>query len=247
MNGGSGDVVDGPDRDASIDELLDQAVAAINRGDRESASALAGRVLAVDRSNAEAEGLLAADVLGASGSAGEIRRLTILFADLVDSTALSTRVDPETYRLVVGRYREQVLQIVEGLEGHVASTKGDGLLAVFGHPVAHENDVHRAVRAGLWTSRATCAGSANRPSAGSVWVSTSGWACTAGWCTSMSPRTTFTGLAPISPSASANWRRPGRWWCQMSWRRSSATRSTWSAANRLLGSRGSRTWSPTGG
>ena len=154
MNGGSGDVVDGPDRDASIDELLDQAVAAINRGDRESASALAGRVLAVDRSNAEAEGLLAADVLGASGSAGEIRRLTILFADLVDSTALSTRVDPETYRLVVGRYREQVLQIVEGLEGHVASTKGDGLLAVFGHPTAHEDDARRAVSAGIEITRA---------------------------------------------------------------------------------------------
>jgi class 3 adenylate cyclase/tetratricopeptide (TPR) repeat protein len=141
------------DRDASIDELLDQAVAAINRGDRESATALVGQVLAVDRSNEEAEHLLADDVLGAGGSAGEIRRLTILFADLVDSTALSTRVDPETYRLVVGRYREQVLQIVERFEGYVASTKGDGLLAVFGHPTAHEDDARRAVSAGMEITR----------------------------------------------------------------------------------------------
>ena len=124
-------------------------MAAINRGDRESASALAGQVLAVDRSNPDAEDLLGDDVLGADGSAGEIRRLTILFADLVDSTALSMQVEPETYRLVVGRYREQVLQAVERFEGHVASTKGDGLLAVFGHPTAHEDDARRAVSAGL--------------------------------------------------------------------------------------------------
>ena len=128
-------------------------MAAINRGDRESASAFAGQVLAVDGSNAEAEGLLDDDVLGACGSGGEIRRLTILFADLVDSTALSTRIEPESYRLVVGRYREQVLQIVERFEGHVGSTKGDGLLAVFGHPTAHEDDASRAVAAALEITR----------------------------------------------------------------------------------------------
>ena len=141
------------DGGSSIDELLDRAVAAINRGDRASASALAAQVLAVDGSNAEAEGLLTDDALGAWESAGEIRRLTILFADLVDSTALSTRVEPETYRLVVGRYREQVLQIVERFEGHVCSTKGDGLLAVFGHPTAHEDDARRAVVAGIEITR----------------------------------------------------------------------------------------------
>ena len=61
-------------------------------------------MLAVDRGNADAE-----DLLAAPGEPGEIRRLTILFADLVDSTVLSTRVEPETYRMLVGRYREQVL------------------------------------------------------------------------------------------------------------------------------------------
>ncbi|MBV8294112.1 MAG: AAA family ATPase, partial [Mycobacterium sp.] len=114
-----------------------------------AATALAGQVLAVDRDNADAEDLLAA----APTEDGEIRRLTIMFADLVDSTALSTRVEPETYRLLVGRYRELVLEIVDRYEGHIGSTKGDGLLAVFGHPIAHDNDVRRAVQAGLEITR----------------------------------------------------------------------------------------------
>jgi class 3 adenylate cyclase len=133
---------------ASIDELLDRAVAAINRGDRPTATALAGRVLAADSANAEAEDLLAAPT-----EPGEIRRLTIFFADLVDSTVLSRRVEPETYRLLVGRYRELVLRAVNRYEGHIGSTHGDGLLAVFGHPVAHEDDVRRAVHAGLEITR----------------------------------------------------------------------------------------------
>jgi class 3 adenylate cyclase len=132
----------------TIDELLDRAVQAINRGDRATADALAGQVLAVDRSNSDAEELLATP-----GDSGEIRRLTILFADLVDSTALSTRIEPEIYRTVVGRYRHQVQEVVDRYEGHIGSTHGDGLLAVFGHPIAHENDVHRAVQAGLDIAR----------------------------------------------------------------------------------------------
>jgi class 3 adenylate cyclase/tetratricopeptide (TPR) repeat protein len=132
----------------SIDELLDRAVAAINRGDRAAANALAGEVLAADSTNAEAE-----DLLAALSNPGEIRRLTIFFADLVDSTVLSTRVEPETYRLLVGRYREQVQRAVSRYEGHIGSTKGDGLLAVFGHPIAHEDDVRRAVQAGLEITR----------------------------------------------------------------------------------------------
>jgi len=79
--------------------------------------------------------------------------LTLFFADLVDSTALSTHVEPETYRLVVGRYREQVLRVVSGYDGHIGSTKGDGLLAVFGHPITREGDARRAVQAGLEITR----------------------------------------------------------------------------------------------
>jgi class 3 adenylate cyclase/tetratricopeptide (TPR) repeat protein len=132
----------------TIDELLDSAVQAINRGDRATASALAEQVLAVDRSNPDAE-----ELLGAPDDHGEIRRMTILFADLVDSTALSRHVEPEMYRTVVGTYRQQVRTIVDRYEGHIESTKGDGLLTVFGHPKAHENDVRRAVQAGLDITR----------------------------------------------------------------------------------------------
>ena len=134
---------------ASIDELLDRAVRAINEGDRVTATALAGQVLAVDRGNPEAE-----DLLATPAGYGEIRRLTILFADLVDSTALSTRLEPEMYHALVGRYRDEVRRIVERYEGHISSIKGDGLLAVFGHPRAHEDDVRRAVAAGLDITRA---------------------------------------------------------------------------------------------
>ena len=95
----------------------------------------------------------AEDLLAHPGDVGEILRLTIFFADLVDSTALSTQVEPETYRLVVGRYREQVLRIVNGYDGHIGSTKGDGLLAVFGHPITREDDARRAVQAGLEIAR----------------------------------------------------------------------------------------------
>ena len=137
-----------PDHRPSIDELLDRAVEATNRGDRATAEELAGRVLAIDSTNIDAEELLAAP-----SDHGEIRRISILFADLVDSTELSTRIEPEKYRTVVGRFRDDVRRIVTEYDGHIAFTKGDGLLAVFGHPHAHENDVHRAASAGLDITR----------------------------------------------------------------------------------------------
>jgi class 3 adenylate cyclase len=134
---------------ASINELLDRAVQALNEGDRATATTLAGQVLSVDHGNPEAE-----DLLTAPAQYGEIRRLTIMFVDLVDSTALSTRLEPEPYHTLVGRYRDEVRQVVDRYEGHISSIKGDGLLAVFGHPKAHENDVRRAVAAGLDITRA---------------------------------------------------------------------------------------------
>ena len=140
------------ERGASIDELLDRAVRAINQGDRATATTLAGQVLAVDRGNPEAE-----DLLTAPARYGAIRRLTIMFADLVDPVgpkALSTRLEPETYHTLVGRYRDEVRRAVDRYEGHLSSIKGDGLLAVFGHPKAHENDLRRAVAAGLDITRA---------------------------------------------------------------------------------------------
>jgi class 3 adenylate cyclase/tetratricopeptide (TPR) repeat protein len=140
--------VSDPQSQPKVDELLDRAFQAITDGDRATANILAGRVLAMDRGNPDAE-----DLLAAPDERGEIRRLTIFFADLVDSTALSTRIEPEVYRTVVGGYKEVVRQIVDRYEGHIGSVKGDGLLGVFGHPLPHENDAERAVRAGLEMTR----------------------------------------------------------------------------------------------
>lgn len=87
--------------------------------------------------------------------AGELRRLTILFCDVVGSTELSGRWEPETYRELMSGYRSACRDVIESeFEGHIVQIKGDGILAVFGFPVAHENDTERAVRAGLELVRA---------------------------------------------------------------------------------------------
>nr|WP_255506095.1 adenylate/guanylate cyclase domain-containing protein [Mycolicibacterium sp. 018/SC-01/001] len=132
----------------SIDDLLDRAVSAINSGDRAKASALAEEVLAVDHRNAEAE-----DLLRVPTDRGEIRRLTLVSADLVDATDLALHVEPETHRLLISRFRDVVRQVADRYEGHVASSKADGLLVVFGYPNAHDDDVRRAVQAGLDIAR----------------------------------------------------------------------------------------------
>jgi class 3 adenylate cyclase/pimeloyl-ACP methyl ester carboxylesterase len=79
----------------------------------------------------------------------ERRQLTVMFCDLVGSTALSTRLDPEDLREVVGAYHRCAAEIVTRLEGHVAQYLGDGVLAYFGYPHAHENEAERAVLAAL--------------------------------------------------------------------------------------------------
>ena len=81
---------------------------------------------------------------------GELHRLTILFCDVVGSTELSERWEPETYRELMTGYRAVCREVIESeFEGHIVTIKGDGVLSVFGFPVAHENDAERAVRAGL--------------------------------------------------------------------------------------------------
>ena len=79
----------------------------------------------------------------------ERRQLTVLFCDLVGSTALSTRIDPEDLREVLRAYHSQVTDLVRGHGGFVARYMGDGVLVYFGYPQAHEDDAERAVRAGL--------------------------------------------------------------------------------------------------
>ena len=82
-------------------------------------------------------------------AAAERRQLTVMFCDLVGSTALSAQLDPEELRDVVRGYQETCTAVIQRYDGHVAQHLGDGLLVYFGYPVAHEDDAARAVRAGL--------------------------------------------------------------------------------------------------
>ncbi len=84
----------------------------------------------------------------------EHRQLTVMFCDLVGSVALGERMDLEDYRDLLACYRNAVVGVVEHFGGFVAGHQGDGLLVYFGYPSAHENDVERAVRAGLGVVRA---------------------------------------------------------------------------------------------
>src|SRR5215472_15624276 len=79
----------------------------------------------------------------------ERRQLTVMFCDLVGSTELSSRLDPEDLREVIAAYHRAVADVVRGLGGFVAKYMGDGVLVYFGYPSAHEDDAERAVRAGL--------------------------------------------------------------------------------------------------
>jgi len=79
----------------------------------------------------------------------ERRQLTVLFCDLVDSTRLSSQLDPEDWRDVVRAYQRVCTDVIQHYDGHIAQYLGDGLLIYFGYPVAHEDDAHRAVRTGL--------------------------------------------------------------------------------------------------
>jgi class 3 adenylate cyclase len=79
----------------------------------------------------------------------ERRQLTVMFCDLVGSTELSSRLDPEDLREVIAAYHRAVAKAVSGFDGFVAKYMGDGVLVYFGYPRAHEDDAERAVRAGL--------------------------------------------------------------------------------------------------
>src|SRR5438445_10125668 len=79
----------------------------------------------------------------------ERRQLTVMFCDLVDSTALASQLDPEDLREVIRAYQTACAEVIQRFEGHIAQYLGDGLLVYFGYPQAHEDMVQRAVRSGL--------------------------------------------------------------------------------------------------
>ncbi len=84
-----------------------------------------------------------------ASSIAERRQLTVMFCDLVGSTALSTRIDPEDLRDVIAAYHKCVAEVVTRFNGYIAKYMGDGVLVYFGYPEAHETDAENAVRAGL--------------------------------------------------------------------------------------------------
>jgi class 3 adenylate cyclase len=84
-----------------------------------------------------------------TASTVERRLLSVMFCDLVESTVLSSRLDPEDLREVIAAYHRAVVGVVAQLDGFVAKYMGDGVLIYFGYPRAHEDDAERAVRAGL--------------------------------------------------------------------------------------------------
>jgi class 3 adenylate cyclase len=87
--------------------------------------------------------------VSATAQEAERRQLTVMFCDLVGSTALAARLDPEELREVIGAYHRCVAEAVRRFDGFVAKYMGDGVLVYFGYPQAHEDDAERAVRAGL--------------------------------------------------------------------------------------------------
>jgi class 3 adenylate cyclase len=84
-----------------------------------------------------------------SQDSAERRQITVMFSDLVGSTALSARMDPEDLREVISAYQKCVAEAVRRFGGFVAKYLGDGVLVYFGYPEAHEDDAERAVSAGL--------------------------------------------------------------------------------------------------
>src|ERR1700674_2157856 len=81
--------------------------------------------------------------------AAERRQLTVMFCDLVGSTALSARLDPEDMREIIGAYHRCCAEAITNAGGFVAKYMGDGVLAYFGYPLAHEDDEERAVHGAL--------------------------------------------------------------------------------------------------
>jgi class 3 adenylate cyclase/predicted ATPase len=97
----------------------------------------------------------------APSSSAERRQLTVMFCDLVGSTALAAKLDPEDLREIIAEYRDGVAAIVRKYGGTISRYIGDGMLILFGHPSAHEDDAERAVRAALEIAAAGHAPSAS--------------------------------------------------------------------------------------
>ena len=130
----------------TADDLKDLGVAAV--GDRRKLlEAIEGLRSATKREPTSNETNSTAAAV--TKDTAERRQVTVMFSDLVGSTALSARIDPEDLREVISAYQKSVAETVQRFGGFVAKYMGDGVLIYFGYPQAHEDDAERAVRAGL--------------------------------------------------------------------------------------------------
>jgi class 3 adenylate cyclase len=124
------------------------ACGATNRAGARFCSAC-GKTLTPDSAAAPAKPAAAAASSPQPGASAERRQLTVMFVDLVGSTALSARLDPEDMREIIGAYHRCCAQQITKSGGFVAKYMGDGVFAYFGYPQAHEDDAERAARTAL--------------------------------------------------------------------------------------------------
>jgi class 3 adenylate cyclase/predicted ATPase len=131
----------------TADDLRELGIASIGHRRRllDAIAALGAPALAANASGSPVETTITLEPRGDA----ERRQLTVMFCDLVDSTALAARLDPEDLREVIAAYHRAVAETVGQFDGFVAKYMGDGVLVYFGYPLAHEDDAERAVRAGL--------------------------------------------------------------------------------------------------
>jgi class 3 adenylate cyclase len=143
----------------------------------------------------------------------ERRQLTVMFCDLVGSTALSAKLDPEDMREVIRAYQNAVVCQINLFEGHVAKYMGDGVLAYFGWPLAHEDDAERSVRAGLALVDAVAKLKVASGDSLSARVSiATGLVVWAIWWVRVRPRSTrWWATRPIWRRGWRAWRSPARW------------------------------------
>ena len=130
-------------RQVTVEDLKEIGVASL--GHRKKLLEAIGALVAAP----EAIAALPAAAAPLSESPAERRQLTVMFVDLVGSTALSTQLDPEDLREMIRRFQNAVAGEISRFEGHIAQFLGDGVLAYFGWPQAHEDEAERAVRAAL--------------------------------------------------------------------------------------------------
>ncbi|TFV86972.1 adenylate/guanylate cyclase domain-containing protein [Blastococcus sp. CT_GayMR16] len=135
--------------DRLLERLLTAAETSLAASDLEPARVTAEEVRAVDPDNPRAARILRLVAARQLGPSGERALMTILFSDLVGSTMLSERVEPEQLRDIYAFYRTAAREAVSRYSGYVMQYLGDGILAAFGYPEPHEDDARRAVLAGL--------------------------------------------------------------------------------------------------